>query len=263
MDQLPKKIETKTTPFALPKSTTNSIQNKNIKKLKYSPRGDSNFFYILIVIFLVVATGAIIYVLLSLSQLQKISNVQNLVNTNTNTTVVEVGDTETITQPIWSDREVKINNNVVWDLQLPSSFIETNTNTSDGISVFTGDDSGYLYKLKLEFPLFTNYPNGEPESLKEWVKQELAFLSPEESLTITSESFTVNENVDATLLINMREVTADSGNARIFGTKKSLVLYIAKTKNRNFSKITLVPQDIYNDQSARALIERIASTLKF
>jgi len=265
MDQLPRNIETKTSPFALPKSTTNSIQNKRVKTMVYSTNRESNFFYIAVGIFVIAATGAIIYVLISLSQLQKQSNVTN---NNTTTpivsypTTVEVKDTETIQTP-WALREVKINNNVAWSLQLPSSFIETTAGVADGVTAYSGSESGAEYKLQLSFPLFTNYPAGEPVDLKAWIQKELEFLKPEDSLNVKSESFTLSNNVQATLLLNMNEVTADSGNARIFGSKKSLVLYISKTKPRNFSKITLIPQGTYSEETAMAIMERIASTIKF
>lgn len=262
MDQSDKKIETKTHPFALPKSTINALQTKNVRKMKFSTSREPNYFYIAVGAFVVFASGVIVYVLLSLSQLQKLSQVNTV---NTTPTIVEVNDTEDQSpiQNSWSNKEIKINNNVVWDLQLPESFIETTAGTTDGTNIFTGIDSGNSYKLQLSFPLFTNYPNGEPENLKTWIEKELTFLTPEESLTIRSESFTLDNNVAATLLINMREVTADSGNAKIFGTKKSLVLYISKTKNRNFSKITLIPEGTYSEQTAKSVIERIASSIKF
>ncbi len=260
MDHLPRKIETKTSPFSLPKSTTNSIQNKRIKTMVYSPKKENNFFYLATSVFVILATGIIVYVLISLSQLQKLSQVSNTTNTPNDT--VEVSDTDTI-QSKWALREIKINNNVVWSLQLPSAFIETTVGASDGITIFSGDEMGESYKLQLGFPLFTNYPGGEPEDLKSWIQKELDFLKPEDSLNVKSESFTLSNNVQATLLLNMNEITADSGNARVFGQKKSLVLYISKTKNRNFSKITLIPQGEYREETAKSIIERIASSIKF
>lgn len=266
MDHLPRKIETKTSPFSLPKSTTNSIQNKRIKTMVYSPKKENNFFYLATSVFVILATGIIVYVLISLSQLQKLSQVSNTTNTvnttNTTNNTVEVSDTDTI-QSKWALREIKINNNVVWSLQLPSAFIETTVGASDGITIFSGDEMGENYKLQLGFPLFTNYPGSEPEDLKSWIQKELDFLKPEDSLNVKSESFTLSNNVQATLLLNMNEITADSGNARIFGQKKSLVLYISKTKNRNFSKITLIPQGEYREETAKSIIERIASSIKF
>lgn len=262
MDQSHNKIETKTHPFAVSKSTVNSLQTKNVKKMKFSTGREPNYFYITVGVFIIFATGVIVYVLISLSQLEKLSQVNSIVNNTT--TVVEVSDTEnTPLQNSWVPKELKINNNIVWNLQLPESFVETTVGATDGTNVFTGLDGGNQYKLLLTFPLFTNYPGGEPESLKLWIEKELSFLTPEESLTIRSESFTLENNIAATLLINMREITADSGNARIFGSKKSLVLYISKTKNRNFSKITLVPEGTYSEQTAKSVMERIASSIKF
>jgi len=265
MDQLPKKIETKTSPFSLPKSTINSIQTKNVKTLKFSTDREPNLFYIFIGIFIVFASGVIVYVLLSLSQLQKLAENNASSTTNTITpNIVEVSNEEVILiQTPWASKEVKINNNVVWHLQLPSSFIETSIDAADGTNIFIGEDGFNKYKLLLSFPLFANYPEGEPEDLAEWIQKELTFLTPEKSLEVTSESFTLNNNVSATLLMNMNEITADSGNARIFGTKKSLVLYIAKTKTRNFSKITLIPQELYSEESAKAFMERLASSIRF
>lgn len=262
MDQSDKKIETKTHPFAIPKSTINSLQTKNVKKMKFSTGREPNYFYITVGAFIVFATGVIVYVLISLSQLEKLSQTNSTVNNNN--TVVEVSDTEsTPLQNSWVHKELKINNNIVWNLQLPESFVETSAATTAGTNTFEGVDGGNQYKLLLSFPLFTNYPGGEPENLKSWIEKELGYLTPEESLTIRSESFTLSNNVEATLLINMREVTADSGNARIFGSKKSLVLYISKTKNRNFSKITLIPQGTYSEETAKSVLERIASSIKF
>lgn len=263
MDQPSKVIETKTSPFSLPKSTINSIQNKNIKKMKYATGNDNKFFYIFIGAFAVIVVGIIVYVIIALSRLQSLSSNDNLIPAITSYATVQVSDTETIKETPWAPREIKINNNVVWNLQLPSTFIETTIGAADGTNIFTGDDNGQSYKLILAFPLFANYPGGEPADLKTWIQKELTFLKPDDSLAVTSESFTVNNNINATLLSNMNEITVDSGNARIFGTKKSLVLYISKTKTRNFSKITLIPQGTYSEQTAHAMISRIASSIKF
>jgi len=231
----------------------------------YSTNKENNFFYVAVGLFVMVATGAIVYVLISLSQLQKLSVTSNTTNTvasyPTNNTV-QVNDSEVIQTP-WALREVKIYNNVVWRLQLPSSFIETTLGVTDGVTLYSGEESNNQYKLQLAFPLFANYPGGEPADLKTWIQKELEFLKPEDSLNVKSESFVLNNNVQATLLLNMNEITADSGNARIFGSKKSLVLYISKTKSRNFSKITLIPQGEYNEETAKSVIERIASSIKF
>jgi hypothetical protein len=259
----PKKIETKINPFALPKATTESLQVSNVKSLKFNYGKEPNFFYIFMGGFMVVITGILIYILFSLNQLQRFSQSSNNNIVSTPVKTIEVSDEQPISQTPWANREIKINNNVVWQLQLPATFIESTIGASDGTNIFNGDDNGQRYRVVLSFPLFANYPNGNPETLRSWIQSELAFLKPEDSLKVSSESFLLQNNLEATLLLGMKEITADSGNARIFGQRNSLVLYIDKTRSRNYSKITLIPQGEYNEQTARAFIERLASSLKF
>lgn len=264
MEPKPKPIETKTSPFVLPKSTTNSLQNVKIKQMKYKRNNTNLFLNIFMGLFIVAVTGLVVYVLISLSQLQKLSVNESIVNNINNTTVPVSNEDEVPDVPItpWERKDFKINNNTVWSLLVPGNFTETKS-TQEGTITLTGFDNDQNYKVILNFPLFSNYPGGEPKNLKDWIQSELAFLNPEGSLEVSSESFTLDKNIEATLLININEVTADSGNARLFGNKKSLVLYIDKTKTRNYSKITVVPENEYSEETAKAFFSRIISSLEF
>lgn len=264
MENKSKPIETKTSPFALPKTTTNSLQYSNVKRLKYSPNKTNALINSFIFIFILTSTGLIVYVLVTLSQLRQVVN--NTVNTivNSDTTLIPINDTIDIPTPVvipWERREFKINNNTVWSLLLPSNFVETQN--SNGTILLEGDDNNERYKIILDFPLFTNYPGGEPLDLKSWIQSELAFLNPEDSFLVKSENLSLENNSSATLLLNYKEVTLDSGNARLLGEKKSLVLYINKSRSRNYSKISVVPQGTYSEDTARAFLYRIISSLEF
>lgn len=262
MNQINPQIEQKSSPFSLPKSSANSLSSKKIKSFKYSSDKENSWFYIITFLFILIASGSIIYILISLNQLQQAPNrIPTSTVSSPVTTLVPVNDVETV-QSVWENKEIKINNNVVWSFQLPNTFVEERS-ASLGTSTFIGKDLGAEYKVTFAFPLFNNYPGGEPESLDSWIKSELAFLAPDDVLEVKSESFNVNQSTDATLLLNMNEVTTDSGNARLFGTQKSLVLYIDKTRFRNYSKVTVVPNGEYNEEAVRAFMERLASTIEF
>lgn len=258
--QVQTKVETKTSPFSLPKITTENLNTKKIRKLKYASRQGVSGYNILVGILIIASILGAGYIGYTLARLESVSNITQ----NEGNDLIPVSDEEEVDQSqLWSRREFKINNNVVWSLELPNNFAQTSSEIVDGVISFFGEIDGEAYKLELAFPLFNNYLGGMPPTLSEWVSREKLFLPSVSGAAAQTSSFTLDNNLEAALIVGMNEITKDNGSSREFGQTKTAVLYIWKTTSRNPSKITLIPQGEYNEEAAKDIMERIAASLLF
>src|SRR5690606_8613308 len=70
----PVEVETKTTPFSLPKAATEDLDRKQIRKLKYIPRPQNDSFSIFIIILIAILVVGVGYLGYTLARLQSTTN---------------------------------------------------------------------------------------------------------------------------------------------------------------------------------------------